>query len=287
MKLCYWQQPGGNFGDDLNPIIWPRLLPGVLDEDDRSLFLGIGTLLTAELPKKPVKVVFGSGAWFGRPLPVLDRSFRVYFVRGPMTAEVLGLSKAAAVTDPAILVRDVVPAPARKLYKVSYMPHHWSQELGNWRVACEEAGVHYIDPGRPVPEVLADLAASELLITEAMHGAIVADALRVPWLAVRSYRHILSFKWMDWCSSLGLEYRPAYLPSLWDARPTGGLVRRLTGGVKKRLVVRKLRELGRGGAPQLSPDHRLEAASARLQERIARLQTDVRASRPGSLCASP
>src|SRR5437764_1474487 len=115
MKLLYWKEPTGNFGDDLNPILWPRLLPGVLDDDGRCLFVGIGTLLTNALPKEPLKVVFGSGAWLGRPLPTLDGTYRISFVRGPLTAEVLGLDRSAAITDPAVLVRTLPrQAPSRR-----------------------------------------------------------------------------------------------------------------------------------------------------------------------------
>ena len=57
---------------------------------------------------------------------------------------------------------------------------------------------------------------SDLLITEALHGAVVADALRVPWISVRAYGHILPFKWHDWCESLGLRYEPQRLPTLWQ-----------------------------------------------------------------------
>ena len=30
MKLCYYHDNEGNFGDDLNAWLWPKLLPGVI-----------------------------------------------------------------------------------------------------------------------------------------------------------------------------------------------------------------------------------------------------------------
>jgi succinoglycan biosynthesis protein ExoV len=51
------------------------------------------------------------------------------------------------------------------------------------------------------------------VLTEAMHGAIVADTLRVPFVPLVSSREISSFKWMDWTLSMDLPYRPIRLPA--------------------------------------------------------------------------
>jgi len=73
--LYYHQDPQRNFGDDLNPWLWQRLLPGQFSgtvahdprargvvADDEVLFVGIGTLINTRVPTGPRKVVFGSGA---------------------------------------------------------------------------------------------------------------------------------------------------------------------------------------------------------------------------------
>ncbi len=59
--LYYCKTPKGNFGDDLNLWLWPRLAPEVCDEQDSTLFVGIGTILSHHIPAKPVKMVFGAG----------------------------------------------------------------------------------------------------------------------------------------------------------------------------------------------------------------------------------
>ncbi|HRG56916.1 MAG TPA: hypothetical protein PLG56_12795, partial [Lacunisphaera sp.] len=61
MKLYYYRDPIGNFGDDLNPWIWTSLLPEILDGDDKELFLGIGTVINSAVPAAPRKLVFGAG----------------------------------------------------------------------------------------------------------------------------------------------------------------------------------------------------------------------------------
>ena len=52
-----------------------------------------------------------------------------------------------------------------------------------------------------------------------MHGAIVADTLRIPWVPVVCSPAIPPFKWIDWTRSLDLDYRPRGLPpsSGWEA----------------------------------------------------------------------
>jgi succinoglycan biosynthesis protein ExoV len=44
-----------------------------------------------------------------------------------------------------------------------------------------------------------------------MHGAILSDTLRVPWVPVVTSSKILDLKWHDWTRSLGLKYEPHML----------------------------------------------------------------------------
>ena len=37
MKLHYFHSPHGNFGDDLNGWLWPKLLPGLWDEGEDDI----------------------------------------------------------------------------------------------------------------------------------------------------------------------------------------------------------------------------------------------------------
>ncbi len=121
MKLFYYQDPGGNFGDDLNAWLWPRLIPELLDGDEGTLFVGIGSILDRRIPQEPRKVVFGAGVGYGL-LPVLDERWQICCVRGPLTARALGLPSAAAVTDAAALVSMVRAAPSARGQGISFHP---------------------------------------------------------------------------------------------------------------------------------------------------------------------
>ena len=216
MKLFYYQDPIGNFGDDLNPWIWNSLAPEIFDDDDSMVLVGIGTLINSRAPEKPVKLVFGSGVGY-HEFPNLDEKWKFICVRGPLSAARLGLDKSYAISDPAVLltqVTDPVKTPATNI--ISYMPHHASSRFADWRSICQQAGIVYMDPADSVEESVARIRQSKLVIAEAMHAAIIADAFRVPWIPVTCYDHILEFKWMDWCQSLKLEYKPEKLPRIWD-----------------------------------------------------------------------
>jgi succinoglycan biosynthesis protein ExoV len=275
MKLFFCRIPGGNFGDDLNTYLWPRLLPDAFDgtaeyrpKDNHAitladpadeLFVGIGTLIRRELPASAVKHVFGSGYGYGA-LPDRDARWHFHCVRGPLTAAKLGLVPDKAITDPAVLVR-LLPRETDKRHRVSFIPH-WEMALsGDWERVCRVAGIHYIDPRGTPAKVIAAIGATEMLITEALHGAIVADALRVPWIAVSSKHTILDFKWQDWSGSLGLSYAPAAVPAFWQPRPRIG---RLINGTKRFQAAATLAYLARSARAQLSDE-------AVLANRIQRL----------------
>lgn len=296
MKLTYCKIDAGNFGDDLNPWLWPRVAPGLCDDDPSEEFLGVGTVLANTYPLGPRRVVFGSGAGYKRP-PVIDRQWKIYCVRGPKTAAALRIDPDLAVTDSAALVAMLPWEPCEATYSVSYMPHHHSATLGDWRSVCRLANIHYVAPSGPVAETIERIRRSKLLITEALHGAVVADALRVPWLPVRAYGHILQFKWCDWAMSLGMQHRPHALPSLWQqglsaaswaAHVSKRILGLLPGGKEKwrwspvrthgrRRVERIAAELGALAIrhrPRLSADAAHQRVMHRLLEKLDCLKRD-------------
>lgn len=276
-----------NFGDELNAYLLPRLLPDFFDDLDDPLFLGIGSILNNQHPQQVRKIVFGSGYGGYVPKPELDEKWTIYSVRGPRTAAVLGLGAEKVSADLAVMMTLYrTPAPVKR-HKASFMPHFESLNLSDWGGIAESAGLHFIDPRNPVEQVLAELEASEVVVTEAMHGAIVSDALRVPWVALRPVDPIHRFKWFDWAEALDIKLRPQPMvpASLYEF----GMTRRALGRGWWRYVRHFKAPLERiafpnqaaaallkasKSDPDMSALPRLEAAVNRLQDDLVKLRRD-------------
>ncbi|MGB3293377.1 MAG: polysaccharide pyruvyl transferase family protein [Phormidesmis sp.] len=227
MRLFYYQrgdrQP--NFGDELNPWLWPQLRPDLFGQDAQdesaTVFVGTGTLLNNKLPARVGPdsrlIVFSTGAGYEQPLQQIPDSWQICCVRGPLSAQRLGLPPEKAITDGGLLIAKVFAPPAAQ-QGCSFMPHIHSASPAaeSWQRICQQADVRYIDPRWPIEQVLQAIGSSQRVLAEAMHGAIAADALRVPWIPVITTPRIYSFKWQDWCASMNLPYRPHRLPPLAD-----------------------------------------------------------------------
>jgi succinoglycan biosynthesis protein ExoV len=235
MQLYYFKDRWGNFGDDLNPWLWRQLLPEALQGDPDELLVGIGTLLNHRLSAAPLKHVFGSGYGYGRK-PVIDGRWRFHAVRGYGTARALGLPKDTVITDAALLVRAVRgPRQVQATQRFGFIPHCHSHLWFDWSAVCNQLGFHHIDVRWDVERVMAEMSQCEVLICEAMHGAIVADALRIPWIPVSCYADTSDFKWCDWLSTVELPYAPTRVTSLFDAERRLNVRARLKNQVKRSL----------------------------------------------------
>jgi succinoglycan biosynthesis protein ExoV len=309
MKIFQYRGAHPNFGDELNGWLWPKLLPDFFDENPETIFVGIGSTIGDAAQYSGKKVVFGAGfvPHYHEHPNVAASDWQVYFVRGPRTAMRLGLEPEAAITDAGILVRELVDFKHRTPEHIAFMPHWQSLGHGNWEAACKKAGITLIDPRRPVEEVLDLLLRSKLVIAEAMHGAIVADALRVPWVPVMPLNPAHREKWYDWAESMTIVLSPQklfpssleemtlaalraeYSGAQLDSQVAGQgkslfsrakrlvaaspLLRPLANACFSRLAAVRLRKLAKVQG-SLSSDAAIESAIQRMHEKIAQLQKD-------------
>jgi succinoglycan biosynthesis protein ExoV len=280
--LYRWRGETTNFGDELNTLLWPRLLPDFFDDDPSTRFLGIGSILDRRHPPEVRKLVAGAayGGYEGKP--VLDATWTVHWVRGPRTAAALGLPKSLGLGDPAVLLPHTLPVKAAPGTAIGFMPHFESAACGAWQRAAALAGVTLIDPRGQALEILNRIAACRVLLSEALHGVIVADTLRVPWVAIRPLAPINRPKWRDWAETVEVAPRFAILPASCVAEWCGRSpvlaawlqrhAHRLSAA--ERITDRAARALARAAQaePQLSPGAALERCQSRMLDAVAQLR---------------
>ncbi len=214
MDIEYQRIMGGNFGDDMNSWFWDRLSPGGWNETENTL-LGIGSLLGRDRDSKKRYHVIGSGAGYRYPLDLSSsKHWNFLAVRGPLTALALGLSEEKGCTDTAILlalISEFQPLPEEEREGIIFIPHHGAAENCEWNSICEAAGVKYIDPRIESKEVIETIRRSKLVLSGAMHAAIIADTFRVKWLPITTSSTINHFKWLDWTISMNVPYDPVFV----------------------------------------------------------------------------
>lgn len=301
MKIFYYRRRDGqpNFGDELNTWLWPQLLPNFFDDEGSTQFIGTGTLLNNRLPERTTHaqrlIIFSSGAGYEQPLSKVPSHWHIACVRGPLTANRLRLPRQKAITDGGILVRRCFTPTGKKTFSHAFMPHihHANFADGTWKTLCKEVGIGYIDPRWPIEQILEAISHTDVLLAEAMHGAIVADALRTAWIPVITSPRILSFKWEDWCASIGVPYRPWRLLPLADyPKYARGLRSSLQAGwlrakwgqqalvhppmtLMNLSIADDLANLIKKGRPILSKDTEIERLTNQLEETLTSLRNFV------------
>lgn len=218
MQLFYYSAEP-NFGDSLNQYIFWEILSDILNDDQNEYFVGIGSILGMKALRDPhiKKHIFSSGFAYGKA-PKIDPSFNILCLRWPLTAKKLWIDQSLVIADGALLTPRIFPKDELKIYDCSFMPHHKSVKFCDFKELCWSIWIHYIDPCQNPLISIEEINKSKLLITEAMHGAIVADAYRIPWLGVNIYG-VNKFKWQDWMLSLELDAPLYKLPMLLENIP--------------------------------------------------------------------
>jgi succinoglycan biosynthesis protein ExoV len=138
-----------------------------------------------------------------------------------------------------------------------------------------------------------EIRESDVVLAEAMHGAIVSDALRVPWIPIQPIRGEHRMKWHDWTSVLNIELRPQkiacsnfqeFLVSKirsprWAARLRrfGGTVKPVIEGHFLEGASESLKEISRH-APSLSSDVAISLAHEQMLSKLDELLRDLAAA---------
>lgn len=206
----FWHVGTPNFGDDLNPDIF-GLISGrtvrLQMARNRPHFLGMGSILEKATKES---TVIGSGL-LRRPEEPFLFSVRCVAVRGQLSREHIRAEGTVLLGDPMVLLDRVFKPVGRKTYVMGVVPH--VSEVSSLRKLCP-GGVKVIDPADTPWKVIEAIASCERIMSQSLHGLIVADALDIPnlWLAPSVSMVGGSFKFLDYFSTLDSAKRP-YVPT--------------------------------------------------------------------------
>ena len=259
MKVIYWNSSHKNFGDDLNKTYWTRIFGhGFSSNDENDALLGIGSILHFDVSNYKKVFVLGSG--FMRPARIKFDQCKYYFcfVRGPLTAQLVSSEAPTSITDPAVLIRELYQVPSQNPVrrKPILVPHYVTALKGGWEQAASLADCSYLDPRSSLEKICTDISGASVALVESLHGAIIADIYRVPWVPVATSQvQRQNFKWRDWCASLNLEYKPAHLPDLRSKKD--GFLFNYPDEFKRRLATFNIgpsRWLAKAGRPSQEKD---------------------------------
>lgn len=278
MKIQYCQIDGGNFGDDLNRLLWPSLFPDLAQQAMGTVFYGIGTLLDGHHAKSLRKVVLGTGIGEARAARQ-DTNWDFRWVRGPHSAREFGISEKFGLGDSAILWPELTRGTTAvdTAGPIGLIPHYATWDSFDWTQVATAAGMVAINPRLPPESVVASMRGCSRIMAESLHGAICADTMGIPWAASVLAHRFNAFKWRDWLATIN---RP-YAPFVTDR----ALVRAMTP--TKALANRLARSVGylkHTRHPYLRP---ITAASAEDASRVAQALHKFSQNELNFACSAP
>jgi len=203
-----------NFGDDLNAVLWPSLATDLIDDDPLEAFVGIGTLIGKDCAPGSKLHVFSSGVGYDPVEAWRTRDVTYWCVRGPLSCALLGLPAETAITDGAVLTpladgfAEVQPEDGPTVI----IPHVQTMTFPGWDQAAAWTGFELVDPRGTPRDVIARIAAAGRVLTESLHGAILADTYGVPWSVFATSDNFCSTKFVDWCESVEVPFHLTYVP---------------------------------------------------------------------------
>lgn len=197
----WWHIGRPNFGDDLNPLLFEFAIgAGCRFETDRNAahILGMGSILEKASASS---IICGSG-FLNPPLRPVPVAGKVLAVRGQLSRSALDTDDDVVLGDPAVLVSEMFTTIEPKTYRFGLIPH--VRSVARWRQRNGKQ-IRLIDPAASPFDVVRDIARCEVVLSQSLHGLIVADALNIPnvWIAPSAEMVGGRFKFDDYFSTIG------------------------------------------------------------------------------------
>lgn len=206
-----------NWGDDLNEFLWEYIsskkcvsIPySILFFKKFTCYSLIGSIISFyDLSNK---IIYGSGL-ISPYEKITGKPKKIYSVRGPLTREYLiktGIECPEKYGDPAILL-PLFYRPVRKLNtRGSIIANMGTDTSDNvcFHELCDRLNLNVINlvDYEKWTDVIDEIANSEFVISESLHGLIVAETYGVPnvWVEFKDHPNYWTFKFYDYFYSIG------------------------------------------------------------------------------------
>ena len=216
-----------NLGDDLNYLFLPKIMPykiipyrnnGKLIKPSYSDIINysfIGSVIDHFFTNKNT-IIWGSGIRSDSiNLEKMENPRSIYAVRGPLTRKKLienGFDCPEIYGDPALLLPLYYNPKINKKYKIGIIKH-WQTKADVSRFSSKDIHVISISNYKKWTKVIDDILSCDNIVSESLHGLIIAEAYNIPnlWVDIELEKLESSkFKFNDFFQSLGKDRESAY-----------------------------------------------------------------------------
>jgi pyruvyltransferase len=209
IKTYYWRI-SQNFGDRLTSLLlshYTHLHSEWANPQDAQLIMA-GSILE-HLPNDWQGIIAGAGKLHEKS----ELSFpnaKILAVRGPLTAKSLGLKGNYVLGDPGLLLDELVKIEDKE-YDLGLVPH-WTDTTLEHNPIFKQYNPKIIRVSDDPIKVITEIGKCKKIVSSALHGIIVADAMAIPRrieIAPKMLSHMKQegglFKWLDYSASLGIN----------------------------------------------------------------------------------
>lgn len=217
VKLYWWRPSNfeGNFGDELGaPII--QKISGqqvVWSPLNECSHLAVGSILDYPWTKQLIHhnlnlTVLGTGLMAPTLLTPCTDSIKFVAVRGWLTYSILksqGHHVNRNVGDIGLLASSLIATGQEKKFKLGIIPHHSNFDIYQKLLTLKHGAILIDLRSKNYISVLNTISSCNMIISESLHGLIVADSLNIPnvWLRNAPLHKGDDFKFMDYFSTIG------------------------------------------------------------------------------------
>ncbi len=229
IKLYWWHDHGSNianFGDEVTRDVLMRVF-GYRSEyapPHEATLAGAGSILEilSDEERQQTLNIWGSG-FIRQPdenLTYRMQNIKFHAVRGEITKHRLKIDKDNIVLgDPGILASVIYDKATYSTDKIGVVVHYIDADLPIVRSIKYDPRFMIISPLDTPENVAKNISSCRMILSSSLHGLIFADSFNIPNAHIQLSDNVVggSYKFRDYYSGTGREYKPADASRIFDS----------------------------------------------------------------------